>query len=439
MKLSGRSSVEHAILVMTLKVLSFVVFFTTTLFGPNAAAQWTQYRGPQGDGITSEQLPEKIILMEPLWRIPLNTGFSSFVNNENSVYTIVRRTHEGSDYETLLALDSDTGKERWAQPLTFLRYGHDGGQSGARGNDGGDGPRSTPAVLDGRVFAIDADLRVYAFDANGGNLIWKHDLMREYGGRNIKWKNAASPLLDEGRLYMAGGGAGQSFLAFDQKTGKLLWKSGDALMTHATPIATTLHGQRQILFFNQKGVTATDAGSGKVLWHHDFPFSVSTAASPVLFEDIVYCSAGYGVGATAFKVERSGAGYSTAELWRHSGNDLANHWSTPVCRDGYLYGLYGFKQYGDAPLACVDIKTGKMLWQEKGFGPGHLIRAGDRLLVLGDAGQLAVVAADPKGYRELAKGDLLDGKCWTTPILSNGRVFARSTKEGICLSLGTKS
>lgn len=399
------------------------------------AATWNQYRGPQHDGSTAEPLPSKVSLSDPSWRIPLNTGFSSFVSDGASVYTVVRREVEGSDFEALLALDASTGKERWAQTLTFLRYGHDGGNSGARGNDGGDGPRSTPAVLDGRVFVIDSDLRVYAFGADSGKSLWKHDLMREFGGRNIKWKNAASPLLDGGRLYVAGGGAGQSFLAFDQKNGELVWKTGDALMTHATPVAATLHGQRQILFFNQKGVTSVAAADGKTLWHHDFPFRISSAASPVIYEDIVYCSAGYGVGAAAFRVTKSGEGYATEELWRERGNDLANHWSTPVCKDGYLYGLYGFKEYGNAPLACVDIRTGEMKWKEAGFGPGHLTLVGDQLLVLGDAGQLAVVAAIPKGYQELAKETLLKGKCWTTPVYSGGKIFARSASEGLCLTL----
>ncbi|MFT4639983.1 MAG: outer membrane protein assembly factor BamB, partial [Verrucomicrobiales bacterium] len=114
-------------------------------------------------------------------------------------------------------------------------------------------------------------------------------------------------------------------------------------------------------------------------------------------------------------------------------NEISNHWSSPVCKDGYLYGLFGFKKYGDAPLSCYDIRTGDLKWEKKGFGPGHLTLAGTHLIVLGDAGQLAIVDADPRGYKEIAKRDVLDGKCWTTPILSNGKIYARSAKEGVCL------
>ena len=150
-------------------------------------------------------------------------------------------------------------------------------------------------------------------------------------------------------------------------------------------------------------------------------------------KDIVYCSAGYGVGSTAFRVKLDAEAFSTKELWREPGNKMANHWSSPVCRDGYLYGLFGFKKYGEAPLSCYDIRTGRLKWAEEGFGPGHLTMVGDQLLVLGDVGQLVVAAADPEGYQEVAKKDLLDGKCWTTPIFSGGKIYARSATEGICV------
>jgi outer membrane protein assembly factor BamB len=412
-----------------MKKSSLLIPILSLLVASSVQAEWPQYRGPQSDGTTAEALTGKISLGEPQWKIPLHTGFSSFVASGDLVLTVVRRELEGNEHEMLLAIESASGKERWASPLSLARY-DGGGDSGAQGNKGGDGPRSTPAVADGKVFVIDAALVVQAFDLKSGQPLWSHNVMREYKGRTIKWKNAASPLLEGGLLYMAGGGPSESFLAFDQKTGDLAWKTGDSLMTHATPIAATIHGQRQILFFNQKGVTSVTPDKGEQLWHHDFPYKTSSAASPVVFEDIVYCSAGYGVGSTAFRVSSDG---ETEELWRVQKNEISNHWSSPVCKDGYLYGLFGFKKYGDAPLSCYDIRTGDLKWEKKGFGPGHLTLAGTHLIVLGDAGQLAIVDADPRGYKEIAKRDVLDGKCWTTPILSNGKIYARSAKEGVCL------
>jgi outer membrane protein assembly factor BamB len=106
-----------------------------------------------------------------------------------------------------------------------------------------------------------------------------------------------------------------------------------------------------------------------------------------------------------------------------------------VVKDGKLYGMFQFKNYGNGPVKCVDIATGKVLWSQEGFGPGNVILSGDRLLALSDKGELVIMAAKPDGYEELARADVLDGKCWSTPTLAGGRIFARSTKEAACFAV----
>ena len=112
---------------------------------------------------------------------------------------------------------------------------------------------------------------------------------------------------------------------------------------------------------------------------------------------------------------------------------MFNHWSTPVYHDGHLYGMFSFKKYGSGPLQCVELKTGKIKWSEDGFGPGNVILTGDNLLALADNGELALIEAQSKGYRELGRRKIVSGKCWSTPIFSNGLVLARSTEEAACL------
>jgi outer membrane protein assembly factor BamB len=400
------------------------------------AADWTQYRGPAGDGST----PDKISTTwaagpKVIWKTESTNGFSSFAVAGARCFTLEGRDADGIPQEVLVARDANTGKELWTAALGARKY-DGGGDSGTNDNKGGDGPRSTPTVVGNTVVTTNADLVVQCFDAANGKELWKRDLIAENSGRNIQWKNAASPLFEGGLLYVAGGGAGESLLSLDPKTGAVVSKAFDEKMTHATPVAGTILGQRQIVFFLQSGLLAVEPKTLKELWRYPYDYRISTAASPVIAGDVVYCSAGYGVGAGAVKISRQGTTWKATELFRSRGDKpLANHWSTPVLHNGHLYGMFQFKQYGDGPIKCVDLKDGKVKWEQPGFGPGHVVKVGENILALSDAGELVLFAAKPSGYTELARAKVVDGKCWTTPVVAGGRVYVRSTKQAACLDL----
>jgi len=400
------------------------------------AADWPQYRGPNGDGSTPEALPAKWpAAPKVLWKVPGGTGFGSFTVSGAWCFSIEGK---GPD-EVLIARDAATGKDQWTANLGPAKY-DGGGDSGAPDNKGGDGPRSTPTLAGRVIVAMHSDLMLHAFDAVTGKPLWKRDLIKENAGRNIRWSNAASPLFEGGLLYVAGGGAGQTYLAINPLTGAVVMKAGDDTITHATPTAATILGQRQIIFFMRSGLTSLDPKTLKQLWHADFDFSTSTAASPVVAGDYVYCSAGYGVGAAGFKISKSGAGWKAERVMRVPQKPLANHWSTPVLFNGHLYGMFQFKEYTKGPVKAVKLPDGDIKWEKPGFGPGNLIlTAGGNLLALSDAGELVGITASPDGYKELGRFKVLDGKCWTTPVLSDGRVFVRSTKEAACVQLGAPS
>ncbi len=401
------------------------------------AADWPQYRGPATDGATPEKIARPWLSSGPkvLWKMPSTNGFSSFAVAGARCFMIEGREVDGAPQEVLVARDANTGKEGWTAALGSAKY-DGGGDSGTSDNKGGDGPRSTPTTDGVRVFTMSARLILQGFDASTGKELWKKDLMGEFQGRNIQWQNAASPLLEGGLLYVAGGGSGQSLIAFNPADGSVVWKAFDEKMTHATPVATTIHGVRQVIFFVQSGLLAVEPKSGKELWRYAFNYSTSTAASPVVAGDIVYCSAGYGVGAGAAKIAKSGDQWTATEVYRMRGNKpLANHWSTPVLFGGHLYGMFQFKEYGKGAVKCVDIKDGSVKWEKEGFGPGQVILAGDKVLALSDAGELVLIDPQPAAYKELARAKVVDGKCWTTPVLANGRIYVRSTKEAVCLDV----
>lgn len=394
------------------------------------AAEWPQYRGPNQDGISTEKASVGWKADGPatVWRVPMSRGFSSYAVSGGKVFTQVISTNSGSPLEVCVALDAATGKQLWSTDI--------GVGKGYSGGGEGDGPRSTPTVSDGMVCLLSPALVVYGLDAATGSKVWSRDLMKEHAGRNIGWNSAASVVVDGDLAFVAGGGPGESLLALNRKTGAVVWKAHDEMMTHSTPVAATILGARQIIFFVQSGLLAVAPADGKVLWRFPFRYNVSTAISPVVSGDIVYCSAGYDVGGAACRIAKEGDGFAAKQLWAIPGNALvANHWSTPVCKDGYLYGMFSFKQLKTGPLKCVELATGAIKWTQSGFGQGNVILVGDKVLALADSGQLVLVEATPDAYKEDQRTQAVAGKCWSTPAFSNGRLYVRSVSEGACLEV----
>ena len=266
---------------VTIRIAS--ILLSSAVIGPAVASDWPQYAGPSLNRSTSEKIQKNFPASGPrvLWRVPTENGFSSITVAGGRAFTLVLRDMEGASRETLVALDAGTGKELWAAALGAVKL-NDGGQQGTPDNQGGDGPRSTPSVDGDRVYTLSAKLGLSCFEAASGKRLWSKELLREHAGRNISWDNAASPLIDGENIFVGGGGPGQSLLAFDKRSGAVAWKAHDERITHATPVAATLHGQRQIIFLTQSGLISVKPQDGALLWKHPFSFRTSTAASPVV-------------------------------------------------------------------------------------------------------------------------------------------------------------
>ncbi len=404
------------------------------------AGDWSQFRGPNHDGTSTE----KILTTWPgsglreIWKAPMTDGFSGITLGGGKAFTQESRDVDGATEEVCVALDANTGRELWAVPLGIAKY-EGGGEKGTPDNNGGDGPRSTPTYDGGKVYTYSSQMILKCMDAGSGQQIWICDLKREHAGKNITWESAASPLIEGGLVYVAAGGPGEALLAFDKNDGHVVWKGQDDLMTQSTPVVATILGARQVIFLTQKGLVSLEPGTGAVLWRFPFHFKVSTAISPVVCGEIVYCSAAYGVGTSACKVSKTADGFAAAEIWHQSFNVLANHWSTPVYSQGYVYGISGQAKFGKAPLVCVEAATGKVMWSHDGFGPGGCTLVDGSVLVLSDAGDLVLVKATPESYQEAARAHVLAGKCWNAASVSNGRIYARSTKEGASLDVSLRN
>jgi outer membrane protein assembly factor BamB len=405
---------------------------------PIWAGDWPQYRGPNHDGISSERIQTNWSNTPPkqIWKVPLDPGLSSFSVSGQKIFTQVRRAISGQDQEVTIALDANTGQELWATPLGTASY-----PQGGVGSD--DGPRSTPSVDGNLVYVLTSYLRMACLDINDGHIVWSRDLVADYGGTVISWENAASPLIEAGLIFMNCNASGQRLLALHQADGTEAWKGQDDPMTQASPVIATIANVRQVIFFAQSGLVSVARDTGSFLWRYPFPFSVATAASPVVANDVVYCSAAYGVGAGAVQITNSGPSLSTNEVWRTPGASM-NHWATPVYLNGYLYGVYG--QAGSTTsLRCIQLSTGTEMWRQSGSGSGGVLVVSGLVLMTTEDGYVVLVNPDPGGYTELARYQALDGsfssiaglpvKCWNVPAISNGRLYIRSTTEAVCLDV----
>jgi len=309
---------------------------------------------------------------------------------------------------------------------------------GGVGDD--DGSRSTPVVDGDRVFVMTSYLRLACLDGASGEIVWSRDLTVEFGGVIIPWQNAASPLV-EGELVIvnSNGRPGEHLLAFRKAGGELAWKGHSDGLTHATPVAATIGGVRQVVFLAQSGLVSVAPLSGRVLWRHPLNYnSTSVAASPVVAGDLVYASRGYPgslsraqAGAVVLSVGTSGGDQSVAPVWTKV-NQLMNHWNTPVHLDGYLYGMFGQSLLS---LKCVEVATGEEKWSVDGFGYGSIAAANGRVLASSENGWLVVVDPSPEAYKEIARVRPLRGKTWNIPAIADGRIYFRSTTEAVCLDV----
>jgi outer membrane protein assembly factor BamB len=398
------------------------------------AAEWPYYRGPNHDGVSTDCIQAQWPLPGPpeIWRRLLTNGFSSFAVSQARACTLETRGSSEQPQEVCLALNAETGAELWATPIGPAVYDDGSGE--------GDGPRSTPAIKDGRVFVLSAYLKLYCLSITNGQVLWCRDFMQELGAPNIWWQNAASPVLDGDLIFLNCNAADGTLAALRQSDGHIVWRTGTNLLTHSTPVPATLHGVRQVIFYTQSGLASLAATNGSVLWTYPFPFNYTTAAmSPVVWDDIVYCSATGSTGAGAVRITHEGDRFVATELWRKPGR-LRNYWSTPVCLDGFLYGMFELDSGSPTrTLRCVDLQTGDVFWSQSGFGSGGILLVDGRLLILSETGELVLAETNPFAYLELARAQILSGKCWNIPGVSDSRLYARSTTEAVCLDLSDQT
>ncbi len=382
-------------------------------------AEWDvlEYRGPNRDGVVEgpplardwSKNPPKLV-----WRQPVGGGYASFVAIGPLVVTIEQRR----DKEAVVAYDFDTGREHWIFDYTAL----------FSETMGGDGPRATSTIHDGKVYSLGATGILSCVDLSDGSAKWAHNILKKNGSANLDWGMSGSPLLyDDLVLVNPGNQKGtadsRAITAFEADTGDPLWGGGGANAGYASPMMATLGGLRQVLIFDAGGLAGFDAADGRELWRTPWKSDFGlNAAQPIVLEgDRVFITSASG--AALYRIEHADDAWSADEIWKNL--RMKCSYCCPIAYDGYVYGI------DDNMLACVELATGKRMWKARGgqYGHGQLLRRGDLLLVLGEAGELALVEATPQRFNELGRIQAIEGKTWNNPILVGGRIFVRNHLE----------
>jgi outer membrane protein assembly factor BamB len=401
---------------------------------------WRQWGGPnrnfvvQASGL-ADSWPEGGPPV--LWSRPLGTGHSAILAEEGRLYTMYRvgngRTKGGpfEARETVVALDAASGKTLWEH----------GYESALEDFSFGAGPHSTPLLVGDRLFTTGTNKQLFALDKRTGKVLWSRDLVKEFGAPPllirpiVKVGYGCSPIAYRDTIICGVGGPGQSVMAFRQKDGAVVWRSGDFLLSDAAPILIEFAGRPQVVFLGGGAVTALDPADGKILWSipHD-PGNDLNCGTPLWGpDDILFVSSAYKAGSRAIQLKRVGDATVPEELWFT--NKVRFMFLSAVRLGDHVYGTSG--DFGPAPLTALEIKTGKTAWQDRGFGRASLLHAGDKTIVLAEDGTLALVRLSPEGVTRLAQAKLFDTMSWTAPTLSGTTLYARDREKIVAVQLGS--
>jgi outer membrane protein assembly factor BamB len=375
-------------------------------------ATWPGFRGPGRDSIIPGiQIATDWSASPPveLWRRPVGPGWGSFAVTGDLFYTQEQR----GDDEIVACYHAATGKPVWAH-RDAARFWE---------SNAGAGPRATPTLHDGHVYAFGATGIVNALDAATGALLWSRNAASDTATKVPGWGFSSSPLVIGDMVIVAASG---KLVAYDAATGTPRWYGPAAGGSYSSPHRLTLAGVEQIVLMSSLGATGISPADGTQLWKYSWPSDTRIMQPALTAEGDLLMSGGDamgGVGIRRIAVAHGAGGWTTEERWTSPG--LKPNFNDFVVYEGHVFGFDG------GILACLDIKDGRRTWKGGRYGHGQLVLLRDQglLLVLSEEGELALVKAATDQFTELAKFPAIEGKTWNHPVLVADRLLVRNGDE----------
>jgi outer membrane protein assembly factor BamB len=385
--------------------------------GGGAPGEWVTFRGPNRDG----RSPDKGLLKQwpeggppLLWKVDnIGQGYSSVVVSGGTIYI----TGEINNKLMIFALDMD-GRQKWSV------------EAGDAWTVNYPGSRGSPTIDDGKLYVLSGHGVLGCFDASNGRRLWQRTA-KEFGGSPGEWGYAESvTILDNLAIFKPGGP--NCIVALDKNTGKPVWtsKGFSAGPEYSSCLAFSHDGLWAIAAGTREGIVCVDARNGNLLWANNFSANnTANCPTPVYSDGYIFWANGYGKGGICLKLGPRG---TASQAWTTS--DMVCHHGGYIIDNGYIYGNNG------SGWACIELKTGKTMWRDRGVGKGSLCWADGMLYLFSESrGQAALATCSPerleiKGRVQVAG----NGPSWAHPVVIGGRLYLRYDTNLYCFDVKAK-
>lgn len=423
------------------------------------ADDWPQWLGPQRDGVWREtgiieRFPADGLKFR--WRTPIGGGYSGPAVAKGRVFVMDRQLAKGATNPTspwgrgeipgterVLCLNEADGKILW-------QHEYDCAYTVSYAS----GPRVTPTVHEGRVYALGAEGNLLCLEAEKGTVLWSRDLRKDFAIKTPMWGFAGHPLVDGKKLICLAGGEGSVAVAFDKDTGKELWRALSAKEPgYAPPMIYEFAGKRQLILWHPEAVNALDPDTGKVFWTHPTRPEIRsgmTIPSPLKAGDLLFLTSFYN-GSLLLRVDsdKPSVVWQSRKVSEKDTDGLHSVMATPLIKGGHIYSPCSYGQF-----RCLKLETGERLWEtftptsgrSERWGHAFIIQHGDRSFLFNEQGDLILAKLTPEKYDEISRAHVLDpvnrdpGRpvVWSHPAFANKCVYARNDKEMVCVSLAAE-
>jgi outer membrane protein assembly factor BamB len=378
---------------------------------PPAAADWPQWQGPDRTGISKETgLMKEWPSSGPpvVWSAQnLGNGYGSMAVAGDRIF--LQGMVGGNS--TVFALNRADGKAVWSKAL-----------GRAESNDQGPGPRGTPTVDGDRLYVLteNGDLACLKTD---GTAVWQRNILKDFGGRQLRWLISESPLVDGPHVIVSPGGSGAGMVKLDKMTGKTVWTSKDLSdpAGYSSPIVADVGGVRTYLTFTAGAGVGVRASDGKLMFRYpNAANNVANITTPIFSDNKVFFTSAYDTGGGLVDLTAQNGELKAKEVYFT--RNMKNHHGGVVLVGGYLYG------FNDSILTCLEFATGKQMWRDRSVGKGSVTYADGNLYIQGENNVVGLAEASASGYKEKGRFQIADKglPSWAHPVVSGARLYVRN-------------